>query len=133
MTISRAITVAAILIVVAVVVAAFVTIGSPKHARAETLDRQRVSDLGDVAAELHEDYGAGPPPAAVPQPRHDPVTGKPYQYQRVGENRYRLCATFELPTPPDQRAGPGLNTFWRHPAGRFCYTLDVANRVESTL
>jgi len=132
-TISRAITVAAILIVVAIVVAAFVTIGSPNHARAEALDRQRVSDLADVAAELHEDYGAGPLRAALPQPRHDPVSSKPYEYQRLGENRYRLCATFELPTPPDQRTGPDVNTFWHHSAGRFCYTLDVGNRVESTL
>jgi hypothetical protein len=132
-TISRAITVAAILIVVAIVVAAFVTIGSPNHARAEALDRQRVSDLGDAAAELHEDYGAGPLPAALPQPRHDPVSGKPYQYQRLNDNRYRLCATFELPTPPEQRAGPDVNTFWHHPAGRFCYPLDAGNRVESTL
>jgi hypothetical protein len=61
-TISRAITVAAILIVVGIVAAAFVAIGCPKHARAEALDRQRVSDLGDMAAELHEDYGAGPLP-----------------------------------------------------------------------
>jgi hypothetical protein len=114
-------------------VAAFVTIGSPNHARAEALDRQRVSDLGDAAAELHEDYGAGPLPAALPQPRHDPVSGKPYQYQRLNDNRYRLCATFELPTPPEQRAGPDVNTFWHHPAGRFCYTLDAGNRVESTL
>lgn len=133
MTISRAITVAAILIVIGIVVAAFVTIGSPKHARAEALDRQRVSDLGDLAAELHEDYGAGPLPAAVPQPRHDPVSGQPYEYQRLGDNRYRLCATFELPTSPDQRTGPDVTTFWHHPAGRFCYILHVGNRVESTL
>ena len=133
MTVSRAIAVAAILIVAAIVVAAFVTIGSPNHTRAEALDRQRVSDLGDAAAELHEDYGAGPLPAALPQPRHDPVSGKPYQYQRLNDNRYRLCATFELPTPPDQRAGPYTNTFWHHPPGRFCYTLDVGHRVESTL
>lgn len=133
MTVSRAIAVAAILIVAAIVVAAFVTIGSPNHTRAEALDRQRVSDLGDVAAELHEDYGAGPLPAALPQPRHDPVSAKPYEYQRLGDSRYRLCATFELPTPPDQRAGPYTNTFWHHPPGRFCYTLDVGHRVESTL
>lgn len=133
MTLSRAITVAAILIVVATVVAAFVTIGSPNHARAEALDRQRVSDLGDVAAELHEDYSAGPLPALLPQPRHDPVSAKPYEYRRFGDNRYQLCATFELPTPPDKRTGPDVNTFWHHPAGRFCYTLDAGNRVESTL
>jgi hypothetical protein len=132
-TVSRAIAVAAILVVVAVVVAAFATIGSPKHARAEALDRQRVSDLSDMAAELHEDYGARPLPATLPQTRHDPLSGKPYEYRRFGHNRYRLCATFELPTPPEQRTGPDIGTFWYHPAGRFCYTLDAGRRVESTL
>jgi hypothetical protein len=132
-TVSRAVAVAAILIVVAIVVAAFVTIGSPNRARAEALDRQRVLNLGNVAAGLHEDYSAGPLPAALPQPRRDPVSGKPYEYQRLGDNRYHLCATFELPTPPDQRTGSDVNTFWRHPAGRFCYTFDAGSRVESTL
>jgi hypothetical protein len=132
-TVSRAIAAAAIVIVAAIVVAAFVTIGSPNRARAEALDRQRVLDLGDVAAELHEDYGARPLPAALPQPRRDPVSGKPYEYRRLGDNRYHLCATFELPTPPEQRTGTDVNTFWRHPAGRFCYILDAGNRVESTL
>jgi hypothetical protein len=132
-TVSRAIAVATILIVAAIVIAAFVTIGSPNRARAEGLDRQRLLDLGDAAAELHEDYGARPLPATLPQPRHDPVSGRPYEYRRLGANRYQLCATFELPTPPDQRTGPGVSTFWRHPAGRCCYTLDVGNRVPSTL
>ncbi len=133
MTLSRAIAAAAIFIVVAIVVAAFLTIGPPNRARAEALDRQRLRDLGDAAAELHEDYSAGPLPAALPYPPHDPVSGKPYDYQRLGNTRYRLCATFELPTPPDQPDNPDANTFWRHPAGRFCYTLDSGNRVESTL
>jgi hypothetical protein len=133
MTVSRAIAAAAIVIVAAIVVAAFLTIGPPKRARAEALDRQRLRDLGDAAAELHEDYSAGPLPAALPHPSHDPVSGKPYDYQRTSNTRYRLCANFELPTPSDQPNNPDASTFWHHPAGRFCYTLDSANRVESTL
>ncbi|HLY02413.1 MAG TPA: hypothetical protein VKR56_07930 [Candidatus Cybelea sp.] len=133
MTLSRAIAVAAILIVVAIVAAAFFTIGPPSRARAEALDRQRLRDLGDVAAELHEDYSAAPLPAEPPQPRHDPVSGKPYDYRRLGNSHYQLCATFDLPTPPSEPADPDVTTFWRHPAGRFCYTLDAGSRVESTL
>ena len=133
MSLSRAIAVAAILIVLAVVVAAFATIGPPNRARAQALDRRRVSDVGDVAAELHQDHGAGPLPAALPQPRHDPVSGKAYEYRRLGDNRYQLCATFELPTPPDQRTGTDVNTFWRHPSGRFCFTFDAGSQVQSTL
>ncbi len=133
MTVSRAIAVAAIIIVAAIVVVAFLTIGPPNRARAEALDRQRLRDLGDAAAELHEDYGAGPLPATLPHSPHDPVSAKPYDYERLSNTRYRLCANFELPTPPEQPNNPDASTFWRHPAGRFCYTLDSRNRVESTL
>jgi hypothetical protein len=133
MTVSRAIAATAVTIVSGVVVAAFLTIGPPNRARAEALDRQRLRDLGDAAAELHEDYSAQPLPVALTHPRHDPVSDKPYDYQRLSGNRYRLCATFDLPTPPDQPYNPDASGFWRHPAGRFCYTLDSENRVESTL
>jgi hypothetical protein len=133
MTVSRAIAVAAIVIVAAIVVAAFLTIGPPNRARSEALDRQRLRDLSDAAAELHEDYSAGPVPAALPHPPHDPVSGKAYDYQRLSKTRYRLCATFELPTPPGQPNSPDASTFWHHPAGRFCYSLESGNRVESTL
>jgi hypothetical protein len=133
MTVARVIAAAAIVIVAALVVAAFLTIGPPNRARAEALDRQRLRDLGDAAAEIHEDYSAGPVPAALPHPPHDPVSGKAHEYQRLSNTRYRLCATFELPTPPDQPSNPDASTFWHHPAGRFCYTLDSGNRVESTL
>jgi hypothetical protein len=132
-TVSRAIAAIAILVVAAIVVAAFLTIGPPNRARAEALDRQRLRDLGDAAADLHDDYSVGPLPAALTHLRHDPVSGKPYDYQRLGNTRYRLCATFELATPPDQPNNPEASTFWHHPAGRFCYTLDSGKRVESTL
>lgn len=133
MTVSRAIAAAAIVIVAAIVVAAFLTIGPPNRARSEALDRQRLRDLGDVAAELHEDHSAGPLPATLPHPPHDPISGKSYDYQRLSNTRYRLCANFELRTPPEQPNNPDASAFWHHPAGRFCYTLDSGNRVDSTL
>ena len=53
---TRLIAAATVAIVVAVVVAAFLSIGPPSRARAEALDRQRLRDLGDIAAGLHDDY-----------------------------------------------------------------------------
>jgi hypothetical protein len=126
--------VAAIVIVVLIVAVAFATIGPPGRARSEALDQQRVSDLGDTAADLHEDYGgAGASlPATLSRPRLDPVTDVPYEYRRLGDERYELCAVFELPTPVS-RTDRDAATFWRHPAGKYCYQLNVRRYVESTL
>ncbi|HEY4434218.1 MAG TPA: hypothetical protein VGM99_07420 [Candidatus Cybelea sp.] len=134
MTASRLIAAAAVAIVIAVVAAAFVSIGPPNRARAEALDRKRVEDLGNIAAELHDDYtDAGKPlPAAYDSPLRDPATGKPFEYRRLTSERYQLCGTFELPAPasPNDVTAP---SFWRHPAGRHCYNLDVSAHVDSTL
>ncbi|HEX3370091.1 MAG TPA: hypothetical protein VHS56_10995 [Candidatus Cybelea sp.] len=133
MTASRLIAAAAVAIVIAVVAAAFVSIGPPSRARAEALDRKRIRDLGDVAAGLHDDYtDAGKLlPAIYDPPQRDPATGKPYAYRRLTSERYQLCGTFELPSPASgsDRTSP---SFWHHPAGRHCFNLDVGARVEST-
>jgi uncharacterized membrane protein YidH (DUF202 family) len=52
----------------------------------------------------------------------DPETKRPYDYVPLAGNRYRLCTAFaasnsdEIPTP----------IFWRHDAGRTCFTFDAA-------
>jgi hypothetical protein len=131
-TASRLIAAAAVAIVIAVVAAAFVSIGPPSRARAEALDRKRVADLGTIAAGLHDDYtDAGKLlPAAYDSPLRDPATGKPYEYRRLTSERYQLCGTFALPTPSTGMMAPSS---WHHPAGRYCYSLDVGARVDSTL
>jgi hypothetical protein len=50
----------------------------------------------------------------------DPETGAPYEYRRVDGNRYELCATF---------TGDGGEGFWRHSAGRHCYSFDLLKPV----
>ena len=51
----------------------------------------------------------------------DPETKRPYDYVPVEGTRYQLCAAFarsngdEIPTP----------LFWRHEAGRTCFTFDA--------
>jgi hypothetical protein len=133
-TLSRAIGLAAIVTVAAIVAAAFATIGPPGRARTEALDQERVSDLGTIAAELHDGYNSGDAlPAAVPEQKRDPVTKKPYEYRRTGDERYKLCATFDLPTPSRPGVDMDVAAFWHHPAGRFCYTFDARRPVESTL
>lgn len=133
MTLSRLISIAAIAIVVAVVVAALLSIGSPAKARAEALDARRVRDLADIASDLHENYTDArktvPRDFAVTQ--RDPSTEQPYGFRRFSSLRYQLCATFELATP-SSRNDETPSSFWRHAAGHHCYDFDVRERVRST-
>lgn len=120
-------------VVTAVVVAAFLTIGTPGRARAEAFDRQRVRGLADDASDLFENYGRGVAlPGMLLVPGSDPVNFKPYEYTRLSKTNYTLCAVFELPTPLTH-TDMDVAVFWRHPAGHHCYLFDVRRRVESTL
>lgn len=134
MTPARLIGGAAVVIVAAIVAAAFLSIGPPSRARAEALDRQRLRNLGDIAANLHDDYSDGGTllPLVLTAPQRDPTTGKAFEYRRLTSERYQLCAIFELPTPASRNDTPATS-FWRHPSGHHCYRLDVGARVESTL
>lgn len=133
MTVPRVAGFAAILLVIGIVAAAFSAIGPPSRARAEALDHQRVVDLGDIAEQLHEDHTqtAAGLTHYLPAPRHDPLTGKPYEFRQIDAFRYDLCAVFQLPTPT-QTQQPDEPAFWRHGSGRHCYRLDVRRPVDYT-
>jgi len=49
----------------------------------------------------------------------DPVTVAPYGYRVLDEDRYELCATFDL----DRDRNHDL--FWNHPAGRHCFIVSL--------
>jgi len=116
--------------------------GSPGHARLVALDERRVSDLQDLTAAIDARYGkaAGahrlPLPATLPndvrrrssfasETADDPVTHRPYEYQRTGPSTYRLCATFATPSSDSGWRGYGTRTDWSHPAGRKCFALTL--------
>jgi hypothetical protein len=81
---------------------------------------------------LHERY-ADPPRAPVKLPPDialkDPVTRKPYSYDRIDAKTYTLCAVFgaasEHDTDNTVYAPVDLARNWRHNAGRTCYAFDV--------
>jgi hypothetical protein len=123
--VARAIPFIALLVVVAVVVAAFVTLGPPSGARAPAFDRRRVDDLRSTSERLYNQYHADHRPLddRLSDPKRDPATRKPYEYQRIDAAHYRLCADFELKSDPDNDVSIGER--WRHSAGRTCFQLDV--------
>jgi hypothetical protein len=139
----------ACLLVAAGLVAAFVTIGSPGHARMLRMDRLRVADLKNIAKALHQGYEQNRDvPKALPRNlpasyydssedaqwvqrrdfTHDPQTHEPYSFDRIDAKKYRLCAVFALASESETDAGKPVLTFWSHGAGRTCYVLDATQR-----
>jgi len=95
------------LAVAALVVAALVAIGGPGAGRKEKRDEARVQDLlamGDAIACLAADAEGKLPETlegiescGSSLQLDDPFTGVPYRYERLSEDRFRLCAGFEAP------------------------------------
>ena len=124
-------------VVLATVVAALASLGSPGAERARRIDERRVADLRGIAgatdlywtrharlpsslAELTAEPGVEIVPA-------DPARATPYEYRAVDSVRYEVCATFDAasrPRGPDQ--DPDL---WAHGPGHQCFRLD-AEEVE---
>ncbi len=112
-------TVATIAVVVALVLG-FAPIGSPFEAQAIARDTAKLQALSQVAATANSDRtvtGATSVPATIPGTT-------PGEYQRIDANEYHLCDTFERPSPTT------ITGMWKHPAGRYCFTIDARRNPE---
>lgn len=116
------------------IVGGFWVLGTPGRQRSIAADRQRLQDLGAMAQNLHQNYLNQtdtyqlPPSLPTAESRVDPLTQQPYEYERLGDRTFQLCATFDtdsstyrlsqrFPDPDRQR--------WEHPQGRHCFEFDV--------
>ncbi len=129
MKLDRIFGVAACIIVALGLVLAFLVIGPPGHARLVALDQQRGRDLFYIASGIHARFGeTGGLPKGLPSDleRRDPVTLRPYEFQRIDAKNYKLCARFSLAAENEalEPSWPGQS--WPHGAGRTCYQFNVA-------
>ena len=126
--------------VIATLAAAFMVMRTPSAQRDVTLDQRRVLELTrlghalDNYATLHDvlpdDLAVLARQRGSRLPMHDPVSGRPYEYARVGDDRYRLCAVFATDTA---KTGEGAmqpyGDDWMHGAGRHCFEQVVRGRA----
>lgn len=120
---------------------AFMLVGNPSTQRERRLDDQRVSDLQAIMSELtNQVRGPQRDPATPPELLKaipatlqeladsaqyqrlrlvDPETSEPYGYTVKDRDTVELCATFAESRSRD------YDISWDHPAGRFCYTIDL--------
>jgi hypothetical protein len=97
--------------------------GSPSSVRVLNEDRRRVRDLYDLTVQIESKNLQGPPATLglIAVTAIDPFTGQPYEYRRVDDKRYQVCAQFTAPSL--KASGAGL--FWAHSAGRACFEMKL--------
>lgn len=118
--------------VAAALIFGFSGIGTPPHNRSVSFDEQRVNNLQSLATQINSAYSD----AHKRLPRTlgdlvmndrsallDPVSRGAYRYEPVTASAYRLCANFDT----DNR--DATHSFWRHPAGAYCFRIAAAAAV----
>lgn len=123
------------------IVAGFWLLGSPFKQRQLRADEQRLQDLYQIAFKLNEQaINNGTVnktfqlPDSLPETeKTDPITAKPYNYKRLNDTDYKLCAEFAT----NSKAEPAINDeppkqkFWQHPAGLHCFQFNVLKQVDT--
>ncbi len=122
--------------VAAAIVAGFWVLGSPGQQRLLSLDSERINDLSQIASTLA--YAVENPGQATPAPPlpeqipdsittrddlRDPATQEPYEYRRLSESAYELCATFATDSSQQDKNLQSSNSRWTHSAGRHCFEI----------
>jgi hypothetical protein len=123
------------------IAAGFWVLGTPGRQREIAADRQRSQDLAVIAQRLHDRYTAAdsdtyqlPATLDATELGHDPLTNQPYEYGRLGDRTFELCATFDTDSSTHRLQEPQNNPEaeqWQHPEGRHCFEFDVTEYPPS--
>ena len=124
---------AASLIMLAAIIAGFFLVGSPKEERARKFDDQRVQHIQLLQSEIINYWvkKAALPKSlnelndsirgiAMPQ---DPESGAVYVYEIKDKESFKLCATFNLPSAPENIYYGNEN--WAHDSGQTCFDRKI--------
>lgn len=135
-------------VVLALVVGAFFIVGSPKTARQQQLDQQRVSDLQGIQWQVVNYWQRKQVLPNTLADLNDPISGYlipvdpetklPYEYavKDAIALKFELCANFALPGSVDGRGNvktlmpaaypyEGLSSAFDHTAGRVCFERTI--------
>ncbi len=137
-------------VVLATIVAGFLIMGTPGQIRLYRFDDQKISDLQNIQYQIVNYWQQKEKlPAAISDlydpisnnymPK-DPQSGNEYSYSVTGQYSFKLCATFNLETNPNQAdtvnglSGPiaapvgdklAQNETWYHVAGEQCFSRGI--------
>lgn len=134
------------LLVIASIVAGFFIIGTPGEVRKLRYDDQKVQDLQTIQYQITNYYQQKRALPASLDALSDPLanfivptdgqTNLPYAYTVTAPLHFKLCATFNAPTPDQKGRGGydtavsmpvngGMSEVWTHGAGETCFERTI--------
>lgn len=125
---------------IAAALGGLLVIGTPGRARVRQFDALRVSAIQNLSNELQAyamrekrlpvslaELRTGGPNVYGGFDPLDPETRLPYEYAVTDSMHYQLCAVFTAADSVD--AGGSVNAFWKHAAGRSCWSFTIPRSV----
>ncbi len=135
--VERIIIVTASLAVVGAIFAGLYVIGPPSRQRLRRIDERRMQDLNElsIAVDNYWNHNKKLPATMEELCKHscsnakDPVSQRPYIYEKTGPKAYKFCADFALESDESSPSGryyyPQFK--WKHKAGHDCFDLAPPN------
>ncbi|MEO1403706.1 MAG: hypothetical protein AAFV72_21010 [Cyanobacteria bacterium J06635_1] len=125
--------------VIAGIVAGFWVLGTPGRQRSIASDQRRLNHLQETASTLYwraQDQGDSytlPETLSASELGKDPITQQPYEYTRLSDDTYELCAEFETDSSTySLRNRPADDAErWDHPEGRHCFEFKLSEQPPS--
>ncbi len=137
--------VVATFIILASIVWGFAVLGSPRTQQLLKYDEQKVVDLQDINNQITSYYMTkGFLPETLVQMvkenyytiQTDQQNQKPYEYKKITDKTYNLCAEFNKESKNDNPLSLP-NTYgrqgWEHLVGHYCFELDVNSIPNSKI
>jgi len=136
--------IALLVVFVAALISGFMITGTPQERQKYVRDSERVSELQNIYYQVQAYYDreqkipeslSAMAAGYVPNEPRDPLTHELYQYKPGEGLSYELCATFETDDKQLKQRDPyfvepiGIVN-WSHPAGYYCFQLQVTPRVK---
>ncbi len=150
----RLMAIGSMLLIVLSIIAGFYFVGTPKTARQQKLDSERVSDLQNLQSQTVNYWNQKDQLPAALSDLSDPLTGfevpldpetnQPYEYKKTGDLTFELCAVFSGPTPKWERQqqkpeymrydmmGNLMTDDWMHETGRTCFERTIDPQRHKT-
>lgn len=114
----------------------FKEIDTPVVARDKLLDQQRIMDISNLKLDIEDfNYQNYRLPSSLSEvkprlyttttKREDPATQQPYEYQKVSDTGYKLCAMFDRDADAS-KPNLGYSSFEdKHTKGNYCFDFTV--------
>ena len=131
-------------IILGSIVWGFAVLGSPATQRLYKYDEQKINDLMNINNQVNSFYSVkGNLPLTLEEmangnyyvPVVDSQTGNSYEYGKIGDTTYTLCAEFNKDSRDNNNlarpVGPFGDQSWTHPAGRYCFKETINPNIYS--